>query len=247
MGQSRSVQPRASRRSVEGQVCGRWTIIGDDEDRNGQRRVICKCVCGTVKTSYLSNLLYGASTRCKHCPRPTTQVPLEGVRYGKLIVVRQVFPKVHNMGRWECLCDCGNTTIVLRSNLPRTSSCGCGLRTYEDPSQSSLNEMIYAYQNNSKARGLEFALTAEEFRGITSSNCAYCGCSPCQDYRPRRKGMTTIPYRHNGIDRVDNSKGYVSGNCVSACFICNRMKFKFSADEFQDHISRIHRHLSATR
>jgi hypothetical protein len=36
----------------------------------------------------------------------------------------------------------------------------------------------------------------------------------------------------NGIDRVDNSKGYTKDNCVSCCQFCNRMKLIYHPDFF---------------
>lgn len=47
-------------------------------------------------------------------------------RYGHLTVVEEI---THNgYKKYRCLCDCGNETIVYRSNLlsGRTKSCGCG-------------------------------------------------------------------------------------------------------------------------
>lgn len=35
-----------------------------------------------------------------------------------------------------------------------------------------------------------------------------------------------------GIDRIDNSIGYISNNIVSCCKVCNVMKNKYSVDNF---------------
>lgn len=40
------------------------------------------------------------------------------------------------------------------------------------------------------------------------------------------------PFTFNGIDRLDNSGGYVSGNIVSCCQRCNMAKGKMSAGDF---------------
>ena len=37
---------------------------------------------------------------------------------------------------------------------------------------------------------------------------------------------------HNGIDRVDNSKGYHPENCVPCCKTCNIAKQSMSVEEF---------------
>ena len=52
-------------------------------------------------------------------------------RFGRLVTVRQaddyISPKGKHYPRWECVCDCGNTTIVFATNLKQgaTTSCGC--------------------------------------------------------------------------------------------------------------------------
>ncbi len=51
---------------------------------------------------------------------------LTGQRFGRLVVARRA-ENQNNMVRWECQCDCGNTTIVFAGNLMKgyTQSCGC--------------------------------------------------------------------------------------------------------------------------
>jgi hypothetical protein len=53
-----------------------------------------------------------------------------GERFGRLLVV--AFDRVEGRGEtyWQCLCDCGNHTVVAASNLRtgRIQSCGCLLR-----------------------------------------------------------------------------------------------------------------------
>lgn len=53
-------------------------------------------------------------------------IDLSGQRFGRL-TVRQFAGKDRFGGRlWECICDCGKTVVVHRSNLGRGSmSCGC--------------------------------------------------------------------------------------------------------------------------
>lgn len=54
-----------------------------------------------------------------------------GERYGRLVVLKRGPDKILKSGRkvvqWECLCDCGNTTLVATTSLGGglTKSCGC--------------------------------------------------------------------------------------------------------------------------
>ena len=47
----------------------------------------------------------------------------------------------------------------------------------------------------------------------------------------------------NGIDRVDNDKGYVRGNIVPCCTNCNIAKNTFLITEFEEWINRVYEHL----
>lgn len=50
---------------------------------------------------------------------------LSGNKYGRLTAIKPTFKDKRYA--WECLCECGRHTIVLRNNLVtgRTRSCGC--------------------------------------------------------------------------------------------------------------------------
>lgn len=55
---------------------------------------------------------------------------LSGAKIGKLTVLKRAYHGRAKQGIafWECLCECGNTTIVSASNLKKENikSCGCG-------------------------------------------------------------------------------------------------------------------------
>ena len=56
---------------------------------------------------------------------------LTGCNFGRLKVIRRggdyIYPNGRRRPRWECLCSCGNTTVVSANNLIKgvTTSCGC--------------------------------------------------------------------------------------------------------------------------
>jgi hypothetical protein len=45
-----------------------------------------------------------------------------------------------------------------------------------------------------------------------------------------------------GVDRVDNTKGYTLANSVPCCKVCNRMKMAMTKDDFLTHIRKVHSH-----
>ena len=84
-----------------------------------------------------------------------------------------------------------------------------------------------AIKNNARRRQLTFELGLDDFRdNFYGKPCHYC-LDEC-----------------TGIDRVDNSQGYVAGNMVPCCWPCNEMKNDKSADEFQRQIFKIYKNLN---
>ena len=82
---------------------------------------------------------------------------------------------------------------------------------------------------SAKTRNLMFTLTFEEFLVFTSECCEYCGERPKQKCQPKEANGY---YLYNGLDRQDNTKGYVPGNIVPCCGTCNYAKADRSVKDF---------------
>lgn len=160
---------------------------------------------------------------------------------------------------WSKVCCqiCGNKKWM-RNHLikrDRTKSCGClkdkpHLWEQRGPKsmpwqlpqgESAFNNLYQEYINSSRRRNYDFNLTKEEFRKLTKQNCYYCGREP--DRIKKGQGKTSGDYVFNGIDRINNTKGYIKTNTVPCCFDCNNAKRTLSVDEFLDLVKRIHNHL----
>jgi hypothetical protein len=98
------------------------------------------------------------------------------------------------------------------------------------PGEAAFNCLYNDYVCRCKRGKLPFSLLKDEFRKLVVSNCTYCGVSSAQVRHPNRGGNGDFVY--NGIDRVDNSKGYSADNCVPCCKICNRAKRDMPQSEF---------------
>jgi hypothetical protein len=172
----------------------------------------------------------------------TNVIDLTGKRFGRLIVKSYVGP-IRDKSTWLCLCDCGKEKNITYGPLAygHTKSCGCLLMTAHllPGDGGSFNQFYDMYKDNSRKRGLEFSLSKEEFRLIAGRVCQYCGSEPKPHYAKRRAMISVIPYLCNGIDRVDNDKGYIAFNCVPCCSLCNYMKRGLSSSEFITHVHRI--------
>jgi len=123
-----------------------------------------------------------------------------------------------------------------------TKSCGCikgevQRKKREDREsfigETQFNQLIKNYKNGAKKRGLVFKLSNDEMYEIVTKDCYYCGQEPSQIIGGVHR------FYYNGIDRVDNSKGYIKSNCKPACKTCNIMKRQLSKNDFLEHINKI--------
>lgn len=122
---------------LTGRKFGMLTVLGLDYEyekiqTNYNRKWICKCECGTIKSVFASSLRSGSTKSCgclnKKLTKERNHQRLEnliGNRYGRLIVTEMLQQNSRKM--CKCLCDCGNETIVDSSKLKsgKTQSCGC--------------------------------------------------------------------------------------------------------------------------
>ncbi len=177
------------------------------------------------------------------------EIDISGKKFNQLMAIQ--FAERRKLGKryyifWVFICDCGKEKIIQKAPVMqgKTKSCGCLQKTNIfklDEGEGSLNTLIYTYKTNAKKRNLNFNLSKEEFKTITSSKCHYCGDEPKKEFkRPPSNNPFNGNYVYNGIDRVNNNGGYVIDNCVSCCEACNRAKLKMSESEFLNHIEKIY-------
>ena len=166
-----------------------------------------------------------------------------GYTQGRLTVVSEAYsvrvsPKATKRCV-DCTCSCGVTKQVKVSEIAsgRAKSCGCLSREALDKGvskyEAGFRSVLRVYEYSAKERNLEFNLSRENFENLVLSDCTYCGQEPSQ-FQTRFS-----EFKYNGIDRVDNSLGYVEGNCAPCCKLCNRMKDVMSVKEFKDHVKSI--------
>lgn len=181
--------------------------------------------------------------------RANNFIDLTSKKFGKLTVIG--LNKIDNKNPfWNCICECGTQCIKRGANLKSggTTSCGCHSQERKkiNKGQSGYNKLFSEYKNGAKKRGLHFSLTDEEFKQITKQNCHYCNIEPKQESFSSNKKLTNEgkehgKYIYNGIDRKDNNVGYITGNCLPCCFLCNKAKSGMSYDDFINYIKRFKR------
>ena len=107
---------------------------------------------------------------------------------------------------------------------------------------ASMRKLIRRYKSRAKERGLEYDLTEEQFKEITQKNCYYCGAKPKNKMHPKtnKNLYANGEYIYNGIDRIDNKKGYSIDNVVPCCKICNVAKNNLTQQKFKNWIEKVY-------
>ena len=174
--------------------------------------------------------------------RPNKYTESTGQRFNKLILLKLEFFQKENTKNsqyyWLCECNCGNKLWIRADRVHTQKSCGCIRKEIHrlEKGVAARNSYYSQYKTSAKLKELEFTLTVEQFANLTSGACHYCGDIPSliRSY-PRGWGG----YIHNGIDRIDSSKGYTLDNCVSCCKTCNFAKNTTNYFDFLAWIERL--------
>lgn len=109
---------------LAGQVFGDITVIGKSAKKGTGVFYTCLCGrCGTTKDIRATKLRGGNNKTCG-CGRIAPD--LTGQTFNRLTAVKRLGSK-NGQVLWECLCDCGNKSVVAGPQLANgsTKSCGC--------------------------------------------------------------------------------------------------------------------------
>lgn len=86
-----------------------------------------------------------------------------------------------------------------------------------------------ALEQSAKERGIDFSLTIVGLRNLLSAkHCFYTGVE-----------FTNNGHTSRTIDRVDSSKGYITGNVVACCARVNQAKADFSLKEIKAMVKKM--------
>ena len=97
---------------------------------------------------------------------------------------------------------------------------------YYHDSNRTVKHRYGVLKNAAKHRGLDCAISFEEYARLTSSPCFYCG--------------GVLSETGGGLDRVINAVGYVAGNVRPCCHPCNQAKSDFTESQFQEWVLRVY-------
>jgi len=82
------------------------------------------------------------------------------------------------------------------------------------------------YKTRAEEKNLDFEISEDDYYYIIMEKCYICG----------KKSETE---HINGIDRINNDKGYILDNVEACCAQCNYMKNKFTLQDFFDKLRKI--------
>jgi len=171
-----------------------------------------------------------------------------GMFVGSLFILEETGKSGTSGKIYNSRCKCGEERLISSGSIRRAIREGYNISCntcefsdviiLKDKSITSFNSLYSQYKNGAKKRGYTFDLTKEYFSEIIKNNCFYCGVEPYQKnktYNKKDNGFLI----YNGVDRVENSKGYECDNVVACCGVCNLMKRNTSKDDFINHIKKI--------
>lgn len=191
---------------ITGNKYGKLSVISQAEKKSGQTRWNCICDCGNKSVAQGGALKNGS---VKSCGCTYTIPDLVGNKYGRLTVVSRA-PTENRQARWNCVCDCGNTTRARGNTLKSgiTKSCGCATKENQQ-THGMTGTPTYVVWSCMKQRCYDKnAINYERYgeRGITVCDRwlhSFENFYADMGERPKNKS----------IDRIDNSKGYSPDNC----------------------------------
>lgn len=166
----------------------------------------------------------------------TTAINIENKKFGKLTVISETKKRSSNGGIvWKFKCDCGKITYHVGNRVSKGQIVSCGCSRKSKNIQKSLVKGKYTdYKYSAKLRKIDFKLSFKEFETLSKKDCNYCGQSP-QICNRKFKGT------FNGIDRIDNTKGYLIKNTVACCKQCNLAKNNQNLKDFLNWAKRIYK------
>lgn len=135
---------------------------------------------------------------------------------------------------FQCMCDCGRERNISLWDLKsgKTKSCGCSKqdKAINYHFQKNIKSILRTYKHCARKRNLIFDLNEKEFIQLILGNCFYCGCATSNSRKPQ--SLSCSNFKYNGIDRLNNERGYYSDNCVSCCNTCNSAKSTLNNFDF---------------
>lgn len=234
-----------------GRRFGKLTVVSDSDipdTRGNFIHVNCVCDCGNktrvAKSSLKGNKKNGTSTKSCGCLKKTHFIDLTGQKFNILTAKRYLGKDNSKNNIYEWTCDCGSSIIAQGSDIKTGKIKSCGCKSNSDQIKNAKSRGIETlirslFAGYKRDRGYEFSITYEYFKDIISKNCHYCGSEPSNVKKDKRSFGDRV-LKYNGIDRIDNDKGYTEENTVPCCRNCNIAKHTYTVEFFKELVTKIY-------
>ena len=141
------------------------------------------------------------------------------------------------------VCSCGTKFRILKGKPfngdHKYLTCNlCKIRARKLPLEGQ-RLVFRRIRADAKSSGRIFLIDFEWFCEEITKPCHYCGAVKTNSIKIRGDVNS---FKYNGLDRVDNTIGYIKDNCVSCCKICNRAKGALSSEDFINWIKNLYTH-----
>lgn len=130
---------------------------------------------------------------------------------------------------------CETEKLVSKSQLVNGGTISCGCHREGKKVGADWRALHRILSQGAIKRNLTVELTSDHIQTLGQMNCFYCGREPSNTRSAQRSPRQTS---YNGIDRVDNQRGYIFGNVLPCCRFCNRAKRDYPLEIFIEQIRR---------
>lgn len=191
---------------LTGETFGLLTVLCFYGTKGSKKSWLCECACGSLG-KYETRILYHSQDKSCGC---LSKHKMIGRRFNRLTVLSFSHKKDSKGAFWNCLCDCGKTTVLSTSvlNFGSAKSCGC-LKTDAVTKHNMCKTRVYSIWIGmlSRCRATK-SIRYKDYggRGITVSK-------EWLEFENFYRDMGDPPTDKHQIDRIDNNGNYEASNC----------------------------------
>lgn len=185
-----------------------------EKSKDKRLQVVCKCVCGTLRTIELRKVVSGNTKTCGcgvGCNFSHNKIEMTGEKIGRVKVIKQ-HGTIRGKIAWLCQCDCGNQKVISGTLLRRGESVSCGCLVIDTITKHGMSKTrLWNIWHAMKTRCTQPSSTYYHIYGGK-------GIKVCKEWKDSFIAFKNWAIKNGykddlSIDRIDSNKNYCSKNC----------------------------------